>query len=95
MDDLVKSGGSGLVGLLHGKGGEISIPKPFEKDIFLFDTYVAGTTHIEGIEELEPHLNVDDRLAFLENLITGMIRKRLSLRLLTELKSVMFRSRTM
>lgn len=64
MDDLVKSGGSGLVGLLHGKGREISIPKPFEKDIFLFDTYVAGTTHIEGIEELEPHLNVDDRLAF-------------------------------
>ena len=40
MSDLVKSGGSGLVGLLHGKNGEISIPKPFEKDIFLFDTYV-------------------------------------------------------
>lgn len=64
MGDLAKTGGSGLVGLLHGKNGEISIPKPFEKDIFLFDTYVAGTTHIEGIEELEPHLNVDDRLAF-------------------------------
>lgn len=64
MGDLVKSGGSGLVGLLHGKNGEISIPKPFEKDIFLFDTYVAGTTHIEGIEELEPHLNNDDRLEF-------------------------------
>lgn len=64
MGDLVKTGSSGLVGLLHGKNGEISIPKPFEKDIFLFDTYVAGTTHIEGIEELEPHLNVDDRLAF-------------------------------
>lgn len=64
MSDLVKSGGSGLVGLLHGKNGEISIPKPFEKDIFLFDTYVAGTTHIEGIEELEPHLNNDDRLKF-------------------------------
>ena len=64
MGDLVKTGGSGLVGLLDGKNGEISIPKPFEKDIFLFDTYVAGTTHIEGIEELELHLNVDDRLAF-------------------------------
>lgn len=64
MSDLVKSGGSGLVGLLHGKNGEISIPKPFEKDIFLFDTYVAGTTHIEGIEELGPHLNNDDRLEF-------------------------------
>lgn len=35
MGDLVKSGGNGLVGLLHGKGGELSIPKPFEKDIFL------------------------------------------------------------
>lgn len=64
MGDLVKTSSSGLVGLLHGKNGEISIPKPFEKDIFLFDTYVAGTTHIEGIEELEPHLNVDDRLEF-------------------------------
>lgn len=64
MGDLVKTSGGGLVGLLHGKNGEVLIPKPFEKDIFLFDTYVAGTTHIEGIEELEPHLNVDDRLEF-------------------------------
>lgn len=64
MGDLVKTSGGGLVGLLHGKNGEILIPKPFEKDIFLFDTYVAGTTHIEGVEELEPHLNVDDRLEF-------------------------------
>ena len=64
MGDLVKTSGGGLVGLLHGKNGEILIPKPFEKDIFLFDTYVAGTTHIEGIEELEQHLNVDDRLEF-------------------------------
>ena len=64
MGDLVKTSGGGLVGLLHGKNGEILIPKPFEKDIFLFDTYVAGTTHIEGIEELESHLNVDDRLEF-------------------------------
>lgn len=64
MSDLIKSGGSGLVGLLHGKNGEFSIPKPFEKDIFLFDTYVAGTTHIEGIEELEHHLNNDDKLDF-------------------------------
>ena len=34
MDDLIKSGGSGLVELLHSKNGEISIPKPFEKDIW-------------------------------------------------------------
>lgn len=64
MSDLVKYGGSGLIGLLHGKSGEISIAKPFEKDIFLFDTYVAGTTHIEGIQELEPHLQIEDKLEF-------------------------------
>lgn len=64
MGDLVKNNSGELVGLLHGKDGELVVPKPFEKDIFLFDTHVAGTSHIEGIEELEPHLNIDDRLDF-------------------------------
>lgn len=64
MDYLTKEEKSGLVSLLHGKNGEVSIPKPFERDIFLFDTYVAGTSHVEGIEELEPHLQIGDRLAF-------------------------------
>lgn len=64
MSDLIKTGGNGLIGLLHGKGGDIVIPQPFERDIFLFDTYVAGTTHIEGIEELEPHLKIEDKLEF-------------------------------
>ena len=64
MGDLVRNESNGLIGIMHGKDGGLSIPKPFERDIFLFDTYVAGTTHIEGIEELEPHLNIDDRLEF-------------------------------
>ena len=64
MDYLTKEEKSGLVSLLHGKNGEVSMPKPFERDIFLFDTYVAGTSHVEGIEELEPHLQIGDRLAF-------------------------------
>ena len=64
MSDIIKSDEGGLVGLFHGKGGGLSIPKPFEKDIYLFDSYVAGTTHISGIEELEPHLHVDDKLNF-------------------------------
>ena len=64
MSDIIKTDGGGLVSLLHGKGGGLTIPKPFEKDIFLFDSHVAGTSFIEGIEELEPHLNIDDRLDF-------------------------------
>jgi hypothetical protein len=64
MSELTKSEGIGLVSFLHGKGGKLAIPKPFERDIFLFDTHVAGTSFIEGIEELEPHLNIDDKLDF-------------------------------
>lgn len=64
MDHLTKEEKGGLVSLLHGKNGEVSMPKPFERDIFLFDTYVAGTSHVEGIEELEPHLQIGDRMAF-------------------------------
>lgn len=64
MGDIIKNGGNEIVGLIHGKNGELDIPKPFQRDIFLFDTYVAGTTHVDGIEELEPELNVGDRLVF-------------------------------
>jgi len=64
MSDIIKSNQGGLVGLMHTQGGGLTMPKPFEKDIFLFDSHVAGTTFIEGIEELEPHLNIDDRLDF-------------------------------
>ncbi len=39
--------------------------KRFAKEIFLFDTYIAGTTHVKGIEELEPYLNEDDELDFI------------------------------
>ena len=64
MGDLIKPEGSGLVSLFHGTNGELMIPKPYERDIFLFDTYIAGTIHVEGIEELEPFLKVDDKIEF-------------------------------
>ena len=63
MDELVKYDDGSLIKLLHG-GKNISIPIPFERDIFLFDTYVAGTTHVEGITELEPYLKIGDKLNF-------------------------------
>lgn len=64
MSDIVKGPGNDIIGLLHGKGGRLDIPRPFERDIFLFDTYVAGTSYIEGIEELEPHLKLEEKLDF-------------------------------
>lgn len=64
MGDLMKSGGGGLMGLLHSQNGELTMPKPFEREIFLFDTYIAGSSFVEGIEELEKHLNEGDKLDF-------------------------------
>lgn len=64
MGELANSGGKDVVGFFHGQGGGIEIPKPFERDIFLFDTYVAGTMHVEGMDELEPRLAIGDRLSF-------------------------------
>lgn len=49
--------------LLHNETG-MTLPTPFERDIYLFDTYVAGTTHIEGIEDLAASLRDGDRLVF-------------------------------
>lgn len=63
MKNEIKPSGTLLVGLLK-SGGEIELLKPFEREIFLFDTYVAGTGYIEGIDELEPYLKQGDRLDF-------------------------------
>lgn len=72
MNDIVKSQSS-VLAALHGKNGEISLPKPFERDIFLFDTYVAGTTHIEGMEELEPACRLKISFRFSENRIIALM----------------------
>lgn len=64
MGELIKNEGAGIIGLFHGEGGSPVVPQPFERDIFLFDTHIAGTSHIEGIEELEPYLNIGDKLDF-------------------------------
>ena len=52
MSDIIKTGGKDIVSLLHGKNGELAMSRPFEREIFLFDTYVAGTTHVTGIEDM-------------------------------------------
>lgn len=64
MSDLVKKDDDGaLISLIHGTGA-IDIPKPFEREIYLFTTHIAGTTHINDIFEIEKNVNVGDRLSF-------------------------------
>lgn len=64
MTDLVKKNEEALLKYLGGKEMGLDLPNPFEHDIYLFDTYVAGTTHVEGIEEIEKNLEIGDKLVF-------------------------------
>lgn len=64
MNDLINKDQGDLIQYLIGKESGLTIPKPFERDIYLFDTYVAGTTHIEGIEAIGASINKDDKLVF-------------------------------
>ena len=64
MGELMESKAGGIVSLLRDKDGNIAVPRPFERDIFLFNTHIAGTSFIENIAELEPGLNEGDRLGF-------------------------------
>lgn len=64
MSDLVKIDNCDLIEYLLKTGTGLDLPKPFERDIYLFDTYVAGTSHIEGIENIGSHIKDGDRLVF-------------------------------
>lgn len=64
MSDLAKKDTSELIDYLLKSNTGITLSKPFERDIYLFDTFVAGTSYIEGIEEIELNLKEGDRLVF-------------------------------
>ena len=49
-----------LVSALH--SGGVSLPMPFERDIFLLGIEVAGTSHIPNMERLYESLNEGDRV---------------------------------
>ncbi|WP_162011301.1 HIRAN domain-containing protein [Streptococcus sp. S784/96/1] len=57
--------GNDLVSLFHQKSSEVDFALPFERDIFLFDTYVAGVMHVENFEMIEPDLKNGVELVFL------------------------------
>ncbi len=52
-----------LVTALHNMGEDIEIPMPFERDIFLFGTEIAGTQYAKNIEKLYDFLNEGDLVA--------------------------------
>ena len=54
MADITKIDGANIVNII--KNGGLDIGKPFSKEIFLIEVHIAGTTHVDNIELLEPKL---------------------------------------
>ena len=64
MGEILKINGGNIATVLHGQHG-LDIGKPFAKQIYLVDAHIAGTTHVDNINEIEPRLEVGKRLKFL------------------------------
>ena len=64
MNELSNTPSNHLINLLHSGGKGMTLPIPFERDIFLFDTQVAGTSHVEGIAEIVTTLEIGKKLLF-------------------------------
>ena len=62
MSDLIKKDQNGLVDIIINNEKRFDLPKPFEHNIFLFVSYVAGTTHIENIAEIYENLEEGEKL---------------------------------
>ena len=64
MSDLIKKDQNGPIDIIINNEKGVDLPKPFEHDIYLFDSYVAGTTHVENIGEIYETLELGGKLVF-------------------------------
>lgn len=57
MNDLISNENNTppIISLIH--NNELKDFKPYSKDIYLIEVHIAGTTHIDNINELEQKLN--------------------------------------
>jgi len=53
-----------IVGLKYGKDNARDFIKPFARDILLLESRIAGTAHIEGIEDLESYILTGESVSF-------------------------------
>ena len=63
MNELIlKQAEEELVAALHADGAELTLPLPFERDIFLLGTDVVGTNYVENIAALYETLQEGERV---------------------------------
>ena len=61
MADIIEINEGNILPFLH---SGIDIGRPFQHDIYLISVHIAGTTHIENIDNLEPELIIGKRVKF-------------------------------
>ena len=54
-----------IVKFLHNTGEGAELPMPFEQDIFLYGTEIAGTRHVDNIAALYESLEEGDIVALI------------------------------
>ena len=55
MADIIKIDNKNINNILNNKGS-LDIGKPFSQEIFLIEVHIAGTSHIDNMDLLEPKL---------------------------------------
>ena len=63
MKELARSERAGILRVLRPGDGMEPMEGPYSRDIFLIEVQVAGTSHVVGMDELEPFLQIDERLS--------------------------------
>lgn len=61
MADIIEINDGNILPFLH---DGLDAGKPFQHDIYLISVHIAGTTHIDNIDSLEPELTIGKRLRF-------------------------------
>ena len=65
MSEIIKIDSANIAQILGGASGlGAHLSKPFEDPIYLVDVHVAGTTHVDNIDDLVEGLIAGDRLRF-------------------------------
>lgn len=82
MNELSKINNGELVSLVH-PDFEIDLPQPFERDIFLFESHVAGTSYIDEILDLNDKINFETELNFFREIDNPYDNKAIMIKLKT------------
>ena len=61
---LIKIDKSDVVSYIHKNNAGMDFPKPFEREVFLYDTYISGANYVDELKDGRIALKAGDKLLF-------------------------------